>query len=50
MLVKCPCCKGTGEREATDEQAKKTYPTKCDYCAGTGKVFKSMTYKGKRKL
>lgn len=50
MLVKCPCCKGAGEREAKDVFTGKAYPTKCDYCDGTGKVPKTVTYTGKRKL
>lgn len=50
MLVKCPVCKGTGEREATDEQTGNKYPTKCDVCDGAGKVDKGATYTGKRKV
>lgn len=38
MLVKCPACKGLGEREAMDEQTGNKYPTKCDACDGSGKV------------
>ena len=38
MLVKCPVCKGAGEREATDEQTGNKYPTKCEVCDGSGKV------------
>lgn len=39
MLVKCPSCKGTGEREATDEQTGNKYPTKRDGCDGSGMVY-----------
>jgi DnaJ-class molecular chaperone len=52
MNVKCPVCKGKGERQiAIEEKGKVTgsYPAKCDYCNGSGSMPKSMTYAGKRK-
>ena len=47
----CPICKGKGQYETTSVFKTETisYPAKCDYCNGSGKVCKGQLYKGKRK-